>query len=250
MNQQVTTPINDKYLTTVANCLQEVGLNLTTALSAKALSPEIWLEPPVAAGGTILLLGNGGQEFWHFLENNWPNSDNPVDDYSARVSGEVLAQCLPAVERKLLFPAADCALVLQRLMTAAGWHSRSPLGMGMHSRYGLWSACRAVWWLDVEITPQVESVTTTDHCLSCTDKPCLAACPADALSEQQPPLLSRCADYRLAQGSHCANTCLAREACPVATNHRYKPEQLNYHYGLARSAIATYRSSAHSDDGD
>lgn len=249
MNQHVTTTINEKYLTNVAKCLQEVGLNLATALSAHAISPDTWIDTRIADGGTILLLGNGGQEFWQILQQNYPQGEHPVDDYSAQASDAVLQKCLPTLERQLLFPSADCPLILQRLMTQAGWHSPSPLGMGMHAQYGLWSACRAVWWLNAELVAPEGVGTVVDHCAHCEHKPCLAACPADALQLGRPPQLSRCADYRLQADSQCSATCVAREACPVAANHRYKPEQLNYHYGLARSAIARYRSTT-SDDGE
>lgn len=238
----MTTAIDEKTLETLAECLQEVGLNLMTTLSARALGAEIWLERAITDGGTILLLGNGGQAFWRHSRENWPGGEHPVDEYSARVSAEALQQHLPNVQRTQLFPRDDCPVVLQRLMLSAGWHSLSPLGMGMHTEYGLWSACRAVWWLGAEVVDSKSVDTPVDRCASCVAKPCLEACPAGALSAAQSPNLSACADHRLSAGSSCERSCVARVACPVAADHRYTTEQLNYHYDLALSAIARYRS--------
>ena len=246
----MTTIIDNKVLTALANCLQEAGLNLATALPVTVLSPEIWWSTPIADGGTILLLGNGGQDFWQKFTLNIPAGDDPVDIFSAEASEQVLEKCCPGLKRKLLFPTDECPVLLQRLMLQAGWHTPSPLGIGMHAEYGLWNACRAVWWLDAELEQAMPQKTVVDHCAHCVDTPCMTACPAKALGEGRMPLLNRCADYRLSDDSVCEQTCVAREACPVATEHRYTAEQLSYHYGLARSAIARYRSGANSSDGE
>ena len=246
----MTTIIDNKVLTALANSLQEAGLNLLTALPVTGLSPEIWWSTPIADGGTILLLGNGGQDFWQNFTPNTPAGADPVDIFSAEMSEQALERCCPTLNRKLLFPSDECPILLQRLMWQAGWHTSSPLGIGMHAEYGLWNACRAVWWLDVECGRVEPKKVDVDHCAHCVDTPCITACPAEALGKGRMPLLNRCADYRLSADSACEQTCVAREACPVATEHRYTSEQLNYHYGLARSAIARYRSGADSSSGE
>ncbi|MGB0865048.1 MAG: hypothetical protein ACPGSC_00985 [Granulosicoccaceae bacterium] len=250
MNQDQTTSIDNKSLMTLAKCLQEVGLNVLSPLPVQSLVQGIWVGSPVAEHGTILLLGNGGQGFWQKFRENRPAGEHPVDDYSASLSERLLQQYFPAVARERLFPSEDCPVALQRLMAQAGWHAPSPLGIGMHPEFGLWSACRAVWWLGAELVADYPVAEPKDHCLRCVERPCLAACPGDALSAGQMPLLERCADYRLREVSKCADTCLARKACPVASEHRYSDEQLHYHYELARSAISRYRSVHSTSGGD
>lgn len=244
----MTTIINDVVLESLANTLHDTGLNLMTALSVEAQGAEIWLDQPSVVGGSILLLGNGGPQFWEALSSEWPDVQDPVDHFSAQKSEYALQGVLGAVKRKRLFPTDNCAVALQRLMVRAGWHTPSPLGMGMHATYGLWSACRAIWWLDADLEQNFgPSISPVDHCLSCVSKACVNTCPANALTSENTPQLSRCADFRLQASSDCEQTCVARESCPIAVEHRYLPAQLNYHYGLARSAIARYRSETHDE---
>lgn len=251
MKSDQTTLIDEKMQLALRQCLQEVGLNVFSALPVRQLGGDCWLGEAPVSHGTLLLLGNGGQDFWRAFCRGRAPGEHPVDDFSARVSEQALQRLLPATERRRLFPAPDCPLLLQRAMARAGWHAPSPLGVGMHAEFGLWSACRAAWWLAAELELPAAGLPAgerrderADHCAQCVEKPCLAACPGRALSSDRPPQLERCADYRLLDGSDCADTCLARLACPVAPEHRYSDEQLNYHYQLARSAIVHYRSGA------
>lgn len=228
------------------------GLVLCEVRSLDSLPDTIWLAEPELQGGSLLLLGHAGREFWQAYKQADVAGSDPVDDFSSQISERALKQYFPDVSRKQLFPAKDCPINLMALGKAINWHRPSPLGMGIHSKYGLWSAYRALWWLDSVDLALVNShhseavagasFTATDVCAECQTQECIAACPASALIYQQAPDLSRCADFRLAEGSACASTCLSRMACPHGAEHRYSSEQMSYHYDLALSAMAAYRS--------
>ena len=233
------------------------GLLLCDVQPVDTLPNNIWLTEAQFERGSFLLLGHAGSDFWQaFKQSNIKGSD-PVDRFSREVSERALQKCFPDIARKCVFPSDDCSINLMALGKAFGWHYASPLGMGIHRKYGLWSAYRALWWLDTEdlkssgimsVQPLSEPSDTEqllpakDICAECKTQECVTACPAEAVMYQTIPNLSKCADYRLEDASNCASTCLSRMACPYAAKYRYTQEQVSYHYDLARSAIAAYRS--------
>ncbi|PWQ92479.1 hypothetical protein [Leucothrix pacifica] len=237
--------------------MADSGLVLCEAQPLSALPQNIWLTEDKLERGSFLLIGHAGRLFWQALQRENIKGSDPVDRFSSEASERAIQKYLPDIDRKLLFPADDCPINLMALGKAFGWHHASPLGMGIHRKYGLWSAYRALWWLDTEdlksystldeqaisqpkVTEQI--LPAIDICAECETQECVTACPAEAVSYHAAPNLSKCADYRLEQESHCVSTCLSRIACPYAQEYRYSTEQMSYHYGLARSAIAVYRS--------
>ena len=42
--------------------------------------------------------------------------------------------------------------------------------------------------------------------------------------------LEKCLAYRRRGDSHCRDTCLARLACPVGSQHRYDDDQMQHSY--------------------
>jgi epoxyqueuosine reductase QueG len=104
--------------------------------------------------------------------------------------------------------------------------------------WGSWFAYRVVVLADTEFEP-TSPLTAASPCHSCTEKPCLSACPAEAL-EHGDFSLKLCIDYRLREHSQCKAQCLARLACPIAPEHRYSMEQINYHYGRSMQTIEEY----------
>ena len=73
-------------------------------------------------------------------------------------------------------------------------------------------------------------------CLSCADRACIAACPAQALADGTLDL-DRCVAYRQQAESRCRDTCLARESCPVAAEHRYDADQLRHSYSRSLAML-------------
>jgi hypothetical protein len=52
--------------------------------------------------------------------------------------------------------------------------------------------------------------------------------------------VTTCIDFRLQARSVCHDRCLSRMACPVAPEHRYDLDQLNYHYKYSLASIRRY----------
>lgn len=226
------------------------GLVLCELVAVADLPDSVWLDKPAFRDGSLLLIGHAGRAFWEAMSSGWPQGADPVDQFSANISEQALQAYLANTPRQRLFPDDHCPVNLMALGRLLGWHSTSPLGMGIHAEYGLWSAYRALWWLDAVLEPaeqqpcQIVSTIAASLCATCQTQACIRACPASALSIQGPPELGACADYRLSNHSQCHSDCLARQACPVATEHRYTQAQMAYHYDLSRSAIANYRSQS------
>ncbi len=242
--------LTQQQLIPLFDALAQRGLVLATLVNVTQLPDEVWLNDKADKQvGTLLLIGHGGRLFWEHYQQVEPATDDPVDNFSATISAQALRQHLPDISNEQLFPLADCPVNLMALGRVLGWHTPSPLGMGINAKYGMWSAYRALWWLDVELeTLPVENEqalgSINNLCSQCTTQACLQACPAQALNMTAPPNLQRCADYRIAVDSDCAATCLARMACPVTPEHRYTKEQMAYHYDLARSQIHLFSSHA------
>ena len=69
----------------------------------------------------------------------------------------------------------------------------------------------------------------------------VTACPANALSGDVKQL-NTCIDYRLTDRSSCQSTCLARKRCPIAKQHQYSEQQLNYQYQQSFETLLSWRS--------
>jgi len=67
-------------------------------------------------------------------------------------------------------------------------------------------------------------------CDRCSDKPCLAACPAGAVTRDRFDVPA-CRTFLGSEGEGTCmdGGCLARNACPVGVDYRYAPEQLRFH---------------------
>lgn len=210
------------------------GLNLQAVLDVEQLAPEIRQQMRLHPGHRrIVLLAHGGRRLWERLHGKLSGQD-PVDRHS-RATAESFMTRYAGVEFETLYPLADRFVPLQSLGRIAGWTNPSPVGLDITTGFGLWFAYRAVLATSAELP-----VSTIAHrpspCGSCHDKPCIDACPAGAVQagglDGQ-----RCMAYRLTAASLCADRCLARLACPVAPEHRYTLDQVQYHYGLSLQTI-------------
>jgi len=220
--------------------LAKQGLNLVAVLDCTAEPIVNLLGEQDSAYRCLILLGNGGPSFWRALQaqtNTHPN--NPVDDFSRRLAVSFVEDYLQANVR-VLYP-GDSAVPLQQLGTLAAWHHPSPLGVGIHPYYGLWFAYRAAVLSDAPLTPTA-APQTTSPCAHCREQACLNACPASALALPGPPDVKRCLNWRIAPDSSCADTCLARLACPVGAGQRYDEAQIRYHYGRSLADLQRWRA--------
>jgi len=81
-----------------------------------------------------------------------------------------------------------------------------------------------------------------DHsspCATCDGRPCVSACPANALAGKDFDL-DACLNWRMAPQSTCADTCRARLACPIGDEHRYDASQIRHSYGRSLDMLRHY----------
>lgn len=227
--------------------LRDAGLVMQAAFDVAAL-PD-WALDPMAVGGievtdyqSLVMLGHGGTALWDYIAEHGSRSPDPFDSTSASLCADFVNQFLGSPAWVIVYP-GELHLPLGRLAELAGWGKPSPLGLTINDSYGLWIAHRAVFLVDYPVV--VPPRPPFGHpCDSCVDKPCIAACPADAVSAAAGFDVVSCSEERVLPESDCAFKCLARNACPVGVEHRYGPDQMRYHYAAGLAAIERYRDSA------
>ncbi|NMG00551.1 hypothetical protein GPA27_24530 [Aromatoleum toluolicum] len=222
--------------------LDAVGLNLQAVFDLDALPAELAtrLRAQVDDGEgfhQLILIGHAGRKLWESVQATGLQTANPIDDFSiARVEEWFATQCAGR-RLRVIYP-GDRLVDLQRLGELAGWHHPSPFMVGIQAGWGSWFAYRVAMLADSEL-PVTAPAVAPSPCNACTGRPCVAACPADAMASGRYSL-ERCIGYRRQPGSLCADTCLARTNCPVGSEHRYCDAQIEYHYALSRGAIERY----------
>lgn len=184
-------------------------------------------DPDLPACKTLLLLGPNEPAFWPHLQSAPEGRDglrDPVDRWSARVIGDWAAE----LGAQALFPfGGPPHLPFFKWATRTGRLHPSPILFLVHDRAGLFVSIRGALALPVHIDLPAPP---PNPCLACIDRPCLSACPVDALSSQKydVPL---CKDHiTTVDRSGCmTHGCAARRACPVSRSYGRLPAQSAYH---------------------
>lgn len=218
---------------------QQQGLNLSAVLNIEALPHNLtqWIsEEERCRYSQLLILGHGGTQLWQVIQaqRHLRGVDDPIDQFV----GEVVANSLGKTDTQytLVYPGPRM-VDLQAFGRYLGWHQDTPFLLGMHQQWGTWFAYRGlVLMSSTFVASEVILQSQKSQCECCEELPCISACPANAISTSHFSM-DLCVAYRKTEVSKCAKTCLAREACPVATQHRYSKEQMDYHYELSRLTI-------------
>ncbi len=178
------------------------------------------------------LLASPGRAFWKGFRRAAPAEprleDNPLDDHTARVV-EPMVQALrdhdPAAAAVYPFRHPRQLLGFGRLAGPSPWNAPGPFGVVVDPHFGPWFVWRAavLTALDWPETP----LPAASPCAECP-APCVAVCPPGAAAKSGFDW-EACANFRLG-GPTCREGCLARNACPVGSDHRYSREQTAYHY--------------------
>jgi ferredoxin-like protein FixX len=199
----------------------------------------------------LWMFGNGGPGFWQAFsryrqqqmdKGETQLSDHPMDHFARETVRTFLDEKALNGDFQFLYP-GSFVLNLQSLGRLLGWHHDTPLKIGLHPLYGLWFAYRAVVLVNADEAtspwpaPTTAATTAPTTCQACTSKACIRSCPASAISEEQFSL-AHCVDYRRQVDSPCAQKCIAREACPVATEYRYSDAQIRFHYAQSLSMLS------------
>ncbi len=188
--------------------------------------PEIC---PGTPARTLFLVGSTGSGIWPVFFESPEFTDgapDPLDRFTRRVLSDVAQDCGLA----LVFPFDGPPYhPFQKWAMKTGGFSPSPLGVLAHDVYGPWSGFRAAFLSADVLEPLTENLST-GPCPDCADRPCLSACPVNAISGTEGYDVPRCRDHLASgQGERCFSGCLARRACPVGADFRPSPEQARFH---------------------
>lgn len=187
--------------------------------------------PDGRAASTVVLLGNIGGSIW-LPFSAWRSTqadgggDHPLDHWSKAVIGPVAARFGAGT----WFPSDPPYMPFQQWAMRAEGLEASPLGILIHPDYGLWHGYRGALGfaeaIDVDVPPVKPS-----PCGDCARKPCLTACPANAIHANGFDLVRCRSHLKTPDGqAGCMNLgCAARNACPVGREYRYPDEQLRFH---------------------
>ena len=176
----------------------------------------------------IVLAGHVGSSFWPDFERfrRTYRGDDPLDAWSRSV-GETIEAELDCIA---LYPFEKPWWPFQSWIVRTEGLRPSPLGILIHPEFGLWHGYRAAFAFREAIN--IPAPKTLVHaCDNCTDKPCLAACPAGAVSEESFGLKA-CRIHLAGEAGRAGcmvQGCLSRNACPVGGEHRYDEAQLRFH---------------------
>jgi len=197
--------------------------------------------------GYLTIIANAGPTFWSTLKEQQHalNEAHPVDEHSLRIAKELASVLEHQDDVDILYPGTGPA-PLMALGKLVGWSHPSPLGLGIHSHFGLWFAYRALIFTKQALQPPfpasewVTSDSNNSPCLTCVDTPCVSACPAFAVSLQESFDIGACAKHRMDENSECAQQCHARNACPVGMEFQYSEEQRAHHMTRALQAMVKW----------
>ena len=228
-------------MTAAPACVNDLIETLRAALEPRGLflRGTVDFEPGEAAprlasgapAASVVLIGNIGGSIWEPF-TRWRAStpdrggSDPLDNWSKRVIGPV-AQNVGATA---YFPSDPPWQPFQQWAMRAEGLKASPLGILIHPRYGLWHGYRGALGFNRAL-PQTSSIRAGHPCDDCIGKPCISACPVDALGTGMFDV-GRCRTHvRTKSGAAgcLVDGCLSRDACPIGRDFRYQREQLRFH---------------------
>ncbi|MEO0764852.1 MAG: ferredoxin [Pseudomonadota bacterium] len=177
--------------------------------------------------GNRVLIGTD-VAWWDVFCTSPEHSDgtkDPVDRWSKRILGALAAQ----IGAKAQFPSDGppyAPFIAWALATGRFW--QSPTGMMIHDRAGLMISIRGALELPTSFP---EQATGQSPCDTCADRPCISACPVDALSGTQPYDVPACKAYLdTPGGDSCMRMgCQVRRACPVSQRFARPEAQSAFH---------------------
>ncbi|MBA5778663.1 hypothetical protein H2509_16150 [Stappia sp. F7233] len=178
---------------------------------------------------TLLLIGSAGSALFDAFSASPEASDgkpDPLDRYTARLLRDIADE----FGFTPVFPFDGPPWhPFQAWAMRAGSFSPSPVGVLCHATFGPWAAFRAAF-LSPERFGTFEANGAPGPCPSCEGKPCIAACPADALSLEAGYDVPRCREHLKAnRDATCHTGCLARRACPIGREFAQTERHAGFH---------------------
>ena len=225
---------------TGATELANSGLNLQAVFNLCDLPASLLAQLPDNASREftqLLLFAHGGRRLWEVLNHSEKQTNDPIDEFAIHILEFHLFPLYPQHHFEVVFP-GEHIIDLQKLGELAGWHHASPFMVGINKTWGTWFAYRAVVLANTQL-PVTVPVAETSPCSVCFTKDCKMACAGKAVKPDCFEI-SSCLEYRKQENSLCKDKCLSRLACPVASEHRYTMEQINYHYKVSLKTILSH----------
>ena len=175
---------------------------------------------------TLLMIGPS-TDFWPHFKTTPEHQDraaNPIDRWSTRIITQLATKLNAAPFLPFGGPPYSPFLTWAQ-KTNRAWSS--PVGMLVHNTTGLMVSYRgALAFRDHLSLPE----TAAKPCAPCA-KPCLSACPVNALGAADGYNTDACrAHLNTPAGETCVNDgCLARRACPISAGANRTGEQSAHH---------------------
>ncbi len=248
-------------LSDITRVLTPYGLNLIGTTSVAAYEALVPSQYHVAAllpeAKTLIVIGNGGGQFWqefrtyctkhsHYLDEH----EHPLDDYTVEVIDQTLTPVLlrAEAEYRYLYPFRFWSepVSFMHLARAAGLAGPSILGVTIHPVYGPWMALRAAVLISYELSAE-PSAAGFNPCPTCTERACISACPASAITVEQSWDIPACVQHRLRVTSDCVDYCRARFDCVYGREHRYPLDELQYHQRQSFAEMRKYFETNNKD---
>jgi ferredoxin len=208
---------------------------ILNSIRSEAFTPLGWFAPD-DMGDTkfVILIGNAGLDMFRRFANACDERLASMDEWTKAVV-DPLAENLGA---RAVYPFDVPHEPFLTWARRAGAGHVSPLGLNIHREFGLWHAYRAALLFPVAFDLPRNSAGA-HPCESCVDKPCLSACPVSAFDGERYDVVA-CGQYILSDaGADCmTGGCKARLACPVGTQYRYHPRQMQFHMKAFQKARA------------
>jgi hypothetical protein len=232
---------------TFVPCPERDALSAVPASSRGQPPPPVPPGCPPQAGYGLLLLLSLGPTFGEHTNYAEAKSLDPFDDRALELTTALLAKHFESSgPAQVLYPGRQ-VIDLRAWMRVGQVEYPSLLGIGIRPDCGLWFAVRAAAWVRVSpeqrrlLQERYPPLNGVSPCESCSTKPCLDACPVDALRAGA-KRLETCVEHRASTGSSCVDRCSSRLACPVGQGYRYPEAQLRYHYGRSLNTIVRWKA--------
>ena len=180
-------------------------------------------------GGTLLLIGNDGRRLWERSGEEIEalkaaGEANPLDHWTQSILDPVAARFGVGVVYP--FSGPPHSPFTRWALRSTNLH-QSPLGLTIHPEFGLWHAFRAAFHVAESLA--LDHVGVPSPCDSCSDKPCLTACPVGAFTGTSFDV-EACRGHLHDESVDCwPHGCLARVACPVGSAWHYGEAQARFH---------------------
>lgn len=177
--------------------------------------------------GNRVLIGTDAH-WWDVFVNSPERQDNapdPIDRWSKRILGGLADR----IGARAVFPSDGppyAPFIAWAMATGRFW--QSPTGMMVHDHAGLMISIRGALELPTEMADVAHGASP---CEACDGRPCVSACPVNALGADTPYDVPVCKAFLdTAAGGDCMSKgCAVRRACPISQRFARPEAQSAFH---------------------